>query len=250
MPAGYRILPAIYDRWQNSYGKDYSTLILPRLLSSIEEFGIRRSTMVDIACGTGSLALMLARRGWTVFGVDASPGMLREARRRLEGRELPVRFFRQDMRELRLREPVMLATCLFDSLNHLLVPGDILRTFRAVCASLAPGGYFIFDVNNERCFSRLWTRTQTVHHSDFVLILANSYDGEKAIARSDVTLFLRKGRTYEMHNEIVRERCFAGSDLRVLLERAGFRVKRMEDFNFTNVPELGKMKTWCVAQRR
>ena len=47
MPAGYTVLPLIYDRWQRTYGKDYSTLILPRLLATIEAFRIPTSSMED-----------------------------------------------------------------------------------------------------------------------------------------------------------------------------------------------------------
>ena len=63
MEAGYRNLPPYYDRWQKSYGKDFSTLIFPRLLASIRPHRIGGRTMLDLACGTGTLALLLARRG-------------------------------------------------------------------------------------------------------------------------------------------------------------------------------------------
>jgi len=60
MEAGYRNLPPYYDRWQKSYGKDFSTLILPRLIASIRVHRISGRTMVDVACGTGTLALLMA----------------------------------------------------------------------------------------------------------------------------------------------------------------------------------------------
>ena len=110
MEAGYRNLPPYYDRWQKSYGKDFSTLILPRLIASIRVHRISGRTMVDVACGTGTLALLMARRGWEVFGVDASEGMLAQATEKLAGLSLPVELFRQDMRELALPRPVHMAT--------------------------------------------------------------------------------------------------------------------------------------------
>ncbi|HCV42759.1 MAG TPA: hypothetical protein DGH68_04705, partial [Bacteroidetes bacterium] len=85
MASGYKILPEVYDRWQQSYGKDFSTLILPKLLQTIKIHKIPTSSLLDLACGTGTLAVMMARRGWKVFGIDASEGMLREGRTKTKG---------------------------------------------------------------------------------------------------------------------------------------------------------------------
>lgn len=249
MPSGYTVLPLVYDRWQKTYGKDYSGLILPRVLATLKSLGIRPGTMLDLACGTGSLAFSMKRRGWRVWGVDGSALMIEAANAKLRGPAVPVRFLRQDMRDLHLPEEVDLATCLFDSVNHLPGRGDLLKTFRAVAGALKPGGYFVFDVNNERCFRRLWTRDSVVRHRDFTMFFQNVYDRPRRTACSRVTLFLRKGDRYERSEEIVCERFFPRSVVRSLLERAGFTVQRVEDFNFTGNPEVGRIKTWWVARR-
>jgi ubiquinone/menaquinone biosynthesis C-methylase UbiE len=56
----YEVLSRVYDPWQKSYGKDYSTIILPQLLATIKFLGIPKSTMLDLACGTGALAVLMA----------------------------------------------------------------------------------------------------------------------------------------------------------------------------------------------
>jgi SAM-dependent methyltransferase len=249
MPAGYEVLSLIYDRWQKTYGADYSTLILPRLLDTIGRHSIPTTSMVDVACGTGALGLMMARRGWTVWGVDASERMVEEARRKLRSKRYRATILRQDMRALRLPVQVGLATSMFDSLNHILTSRELLRVFRRVCGSLVPGGHFVFDVNNELCFRKLWTRTGTIHHRDFTIILENRYESGRKMAYSFVTVFLRNGDRYRRLGEIVRERCFARKEVRELLETAGFKVQECEDFNFTDVPEMGKVKTWWVARK-
>jgi len=247
MSAGYSALPIVYDRWQRTYGKDYSTLILPRLLATIDAFGVPTSTMLDVACGTGSLAIMMARRSWRVWGIDASRRMIAAAR----AKRVPagrVRFLHQDMREASLDTRVKLATSMFDSLNHLLTPGELLKTFRAVRGCLEPGGLFVFDINNERCFEHLWTRNGAAHHRDFTLILENSYNPGLRMARSRVTLFLRHGRHYRRHAETVWERCFTRREVARMLRRAGFRIRSCEDFSFAADPALGRIKSWWVAE--
>ncbi len=150
---GYQFLPQIYDRWQQSYGKDFSTLILPKLLHTIKAHDIPRSTLLDLACGTGTLAIMMARRGWDVLGVDASIGMVQEAMRKTDGTRLPIAFTRQDMRSFSVPAQVGLVTCMFDGINHLMNARDLLRCFRCAHHALRTGGYLIFDVNNEFCYT-------------------------------------------------------------------------------------------------
>ena len=186
--AGYRILPRVYDRWQRSYGKDYSETILPRLLSSLRKYRIAGTTMVDVACGTGSLAILMAREGWHATGVDASEGMIACAAAKSEGTKLPLSFLRQDMRELRLEAPVHLATSFFDSLTHLLDEAELLETFRRVFLSLLPEAWFVFDTSNKRCFSTLWTMAETITTDEFIMTLENSYDPKSRLGKSVVTL--------------------------------------------------------------
>lgn len=246
---GYTVLPLVYDRWQKMYGRDYSTLILPRVLDTIDRCRIPRGAMLDLACGTGTLAFHMARRGWTVWGVDGSKGMLAaaEAKKLLLTRN--VTFLRMDMRALRLPVQVELATCLFDSLNHLPSAADLLKTFRAVAACLKHGGYFVFDLNNELCFRTLWTKTEAARHRDFTLILKNSYDPRRQVARSLVTLFLKEGPRYQRFQETVCERFFSSAEVTGLLRRSGLIGLESSDFNFADDPTVGNLKTWWVARK-
>jgi SAM-dependent methyltransferase len=248
MGAGYSILPPVYDRWQKTYGKDFSELILPRLLNTVRAHKISGTTMADLACGTGTLALLMARRGWRVTGVDASAGMIERAEAKAAPLRLPVSFLRQDMRSFRLPGEVNMVTSFFDSLNHILSPGDLAGVFRRVHAALRPGGWFVFDMNNELCFSLLWTKSELVTHDDFLLELENSYDRGAGLAECRVTLTDRTGEQAQQV-EIVRERLYTAPVVREALEGAGLIVRACEDFNFTLNPDVGKIKTWWVAEK-
>lgn len=249
MKIGYQILPEVYDRWQRAYGKDFTTIILPKLLHSLKSFGVKRSTMLDLACGTGTLAVEMARRKWSVIGVDASGGMLQEARRKADAAGHAIVFLQQDMRSLRLNDTVGLVTCMFDAVNHLGSSRDLLRCFRRVHAVLEEGGYFIFDVNNELSFRTLWRQTQVNDGDGFSVILRNSFDARRRRGVSDVTVFVRKGELYERREEKVHERYFPKDELEDMLRLAGFEVLESEDFNFTNDPTVGAIKTWWVARK-
>jgi SAM-dependent methyltransferase len=245
MASGYEVLPAVYDRWQKSYGKDFSELILPKLLSTIRRHRISGDSLVDVACGTGSLALSMARRGWKVAGIDASQGMIDVAKKKFRDARLPATFLVEDMRDFSLPAPVSLATSFFDGLNHLLEKEGLLSAFRAVSRSLVPGGWFVFDMNNEQCFTHLWTKNETIDLDGVTLTLESAYDrGEKL--GTCVARLLVGG---EEKTERVAERCYAPETVRALLNEAGFEVRGSEDFNFTPNPLIGKLKTWWVAEK-
>jgi SAM-dependent methyltransferase len=115
----------------------------------LRRHGIRLDSVADVACGTGTLVRWLCDRGApVVFGVDASPAMLRVAVAKNRGR--PARFLRQSFASLRLPCRVGLITCTFDGLNYLLTPGTLLAALRRFRANLAPGGYVVFDLVTDR----------------------------------------------------------------------------------------------------
>jgi len=247
--AGYKVLPAVYDRWQGTYGKDYSSLIFPRILETFRRYSIPASTLLDVACGTGTLALLLRPYGWRVRGIDGSAGMVRKAREKCRPFRSRISFGHQVMQDLRVRSRVDVCTCMFDSLNHLTTLRDLRVTFRGMRSALNPGGWVIFDVNNDACYRTLWHGTQTLEHHDFVLRFTNSYNPVRRLARSHVNVQWRGKRRRPDQEEVVVERCFTRSELRSALTMNGFRVLESDDFNFAGIPEVGELKMWWVAKR-
>ncbi len=245
----YTAFAKIYDRWQEALGVPFSHLILPKLDRAIEKHQIKVESMVDLACGTGTLAIIMAERGIRTFGIDLSEEMLKRAKAKAKGRELPLTLRCQDMRNFRLPMPVDLATCFFNSLNHLLTLEDLLHTFRSVHRALKDGGYFIFDVNNYRCFEALWTKTSIAHQEDFTLIMENRFDKGSHRATALLTIFRRKGRAFRRDQDRIEERWFLDGEIRRTLRRAGFRVVEKENFNpFSHLP-FKDLKSFWVCQK-
>jgi SAM-dependent methyltransferase len=92
----------------------------------------------DLACGTGTTALMLASKGIKMYGVDLSPTMCRLAREKSRCLGLRLRVVVGDMRHFRLTEPVDLILCEFDALNHLERKGDLTLGCTCCFARFAP----------------------------------------------------------------------------------------------------------------
>ena len=105
-------------------------------------------TVLDLACGTGTMSFLLAERGYEVIGVDFSPEMLAvAAEKSLEGDgEAPI-FLCQSMEELDLYGTVDACVCLLDSVNHVTEPDRLQQALRRVWLFLEAGGLFVFDVH-------------------------------------------------------------------------------------------------------
>jgi SAM-dependent methyltransferase len=102
--------------------------------------------LVELAIGNGRVAIPVAvATGRPVVGIDSSPGMLAQARRRAAeaGVELDLR--EGDMRDLALDEPAALIYCPFRALLHLPTWADRRRTFERVAASLRSDGRFAWN---------------------------------------------------------------------------------------------------------
>ena len=132
---------------------DYdATLGLPFFLQTrnaferlVRRYGIHFRSAADIGCGTGLFARHLkVSRPISVFAVDLSEPMLRIAARNCCGTNVVL--LRQDLRRLLLPHPVDLITANFDTLNHMVKPGDLRQALRRIVENLKPGGHLIFDV--------------------------------------------------------------------------------------------------------
>ncbi len=116
------------------------------LLEKVVAGVLRRqpATVLDLGCGTGNHAVILADRGHRVTGIDASAAMLRVARAKARGRRNPA-FVRADMRRFDLGRTFDAAICMDGAYTHLLTERDLLAHLRTVRRHLRPGGVYVFE---------------------------------------------------------------------------------------------------------
>lgn len=121
-------------------------------------------SVLDIACGTGSLLIEIAGAGYEVFGFDLSPSMVQQAQRKLQARwlvpnglHLPEKQVSRtghlwcgDMRCFAVRKPVDVALCLYDSINYCEGIASVAQVLMTAAAAVRRGGLLIFDICTER----------------------------------------------------------------------------------------------------
>lgn len=180
--------------------------------------------ILDLGCGTGTATNLLARKGYSVVGLDASRSMLDVAREKSDHR---IPLVQADFRALPFRnETFTTAFSMFDSINNLLTPEDLERAFREVFRILTPGGLFTFDVNTPWVLEHFWGDDEKVKEIGHVVsIWRTTYDARRRRSRLWITVFVptRVPGLYERMDEIHEEQGYDPDELREHLQNAGFR---------------------------
>ncbi|MDX9755124.1 MAG: class I SAM-dependent methyltransferase, partial [bacterium] len=147
------VYEAVYNAFADIYDEvmrdvDYASWAR-HIINLADRFEIQVDKILELACGTGSLAIHLAQLDFAITGIDRSEAMLHHAKEksRQEGVSIPFHAASmQSFSSVSLDQDFDLILCLYDSLNYLLNEEDIHATFQEVTTHLRPGGAFIFDV--------------------------------------------------------------------------------------------------------
>jgi len=222
---------------------DYLSKLLPR-------HGFAGTTALDLACGTGTVAVALARQGLQVYAIDSSPAMIEQARRKVAEAKVDIAFSCQDMRSFTLPTQVDLVTCLYDSLNYLLSPADLTQAFRQVWAALRPGGLLLADVNTPAALTHIWGCDTYFGESPTVSIaMQNTYDEARCQSTVTITGFVRHSDLYERFQEEHVQRGYTPAEVTTALTTAGLRViAHYECFSFDD-PGPASQRVMYVVRR-
>ena len=134
--SSYQQLAGAYDELTWDVGYEKRADFLEKLFRRSR---IPVHTVLDLACGTGSMTWLLAGRGYELIAVDGSEEMLAAAREKSAPAEVPPLFLHQSMPRLDLYGTVDAAICCLDSLNYLTNPRDVQRTFQRLHLFISPG---------------------------------------------------------------------------------------------------------------
>ncbi len=204
-------------------------------------------TVLDLACGTGSMTWLLARRGYEMIAVDGSADMLAVAMAKAEdvGGEAPI-FLHQSMHRLDLYGTVDAAVCCLDSLNYLTRPDDLRRTLERLRLFIAPGGLLVFDVNTEEKFRMMDGQVFLDETEDAYCIWRTAY--RRRICTYHVDLFRRCGALWHRSEELHRQRYYDRQELCDALAAAGFGRVRVYGDCRMRPPRQGEQRVYfsCV----
>lgn len=193
------------------------------LIKAARRYKINLNTIVDLACGTGNTTVLWGKkRGRSVVGVDASDAMLREAKKKSK----TIKWYKQDLRKLNIKERADAVTCHFDALNHILKPQDLQKVFRCVAQILNRGGLFQFDMNTKHWFKWLSVHEKLFPIGRHYFIARNAYDTKRKIGTFHQLWFVKdgKGNSYSKREVRVNERAYDTNEIHQMIKKAGLKL--------------------------
>ena len=244
----YEALAASYDGLTRDIPYEKYLRFFKTLL---RRHGVTATTVLDLACGTGSLSVLLAKHGYRVLGVDRSEEMLTvAAEKAMELEENQPFFVAQPMQRLRIPEPVDACVCALDSINYVTKPQDVQKAFRRVYESLRPGGLFVFDINTPYKLESLDGQVFLDETEDSYCVWRAVYEKRHSLCRYGMDLFQQANdglweRSFEEHVE----RAYTPEELSQWLTDAGFaQVERFANLR-PEAPKADELRIFFAAKK-
>ena len=242
----YKALAESYDRLTNDV--DYAATV-DFYEKILEREGLRPRTCVDLACGTGSVTEILARKGYEVTGVDMSEEMLTVAASKVMDLERLPMFSCQRLEQLRLPRAVDMAVCALDSLDYILDPADCAEAIRRAYKVLNPGGIFIFDVNTPEKLRAMDGQVFLDEDDDVYCVWRGEFDEETNICSYGMDLFQRQGAVWHRSFEEHQEYAYSQAQLTGFLKAAGFTHIEVYADRLFEAPREGEQRIYFKARK-
>lgn len=205
---------------------------------------------LDLACGTGSLTRLLAKNGVDVYGVDASAEMLSEAMQRTCEDGLNILYLKQRMQSLDLYGTINTCVCTLDSINHITDSNDVKKAFDRVGLFMDDGGLFVFDVNTTYKHREILKDNSFVFENDRVFCVWQNSLLENDTVSINLDFFEEEDGVYYRSSENFCERAYSDSEIRVMLESAGFEVEAVYGDMTFDVPRETEQRAVYVARMK
>lgn len=198
-----------FSRYYDMLGWNIFAKVCAERLEAFFKFrGQTPETVLNLACGTGELEKLLKKTGIKFTGVDASAGMLREARKKCPG----AKYIRGDAAEVRLDDKFDLVLFLFDSANHMYSLSHLVRVFKNARRHLKKGGHFIFDINTPAGLKG-WEETHIRRDRKYTVITTGTYHDEEMVAEVVIEAFIKEGRNYKRISQLLTEKAYEAADI-------------------------------------
>ena len=242
----YSSLSIVYDRL---IGVDYSARA-EYLLSLFALHGGKSHTLLDLACGTGSLTWELVRRGCDMVAVDGSEEMLALAAEKGTDTDHEPLWLCQDMRELDLYGTVEGAVCTLDGFSHLRKTADVLTVLRRLSLFIEPKGLLIFDVNTPYKHREiLGDNTFVLEDEGLFCTWRNSYRPKTCEVSMLLDIFIEdESGAYERFDDEITERAYSEQTWQKLLKEAQFTPLAVYGDMSAASPALNEQR-WVIVAR-
>ena len=210
--------------------------------------GLEVKTVLDMACGTGTMTEILAGRGYEMIAADASEDMLCVAREKLASTEPAPLLLNQAFDELDLYGTVDAEICCLDGINY-IEPEILDDAFHRMLLFLEPGGVLIFDINTPYKLRGLDGQIFLDENDDVYCVWRTEFDENENVCIYGMDIFARDGEHWNRCEEEHFEFAYSPEFLRSKLLGQGFEdVNVYSELTF-NAPKADDMRVFITARK-
>lgn len=239
--ASYNIFAEFYDDLTQNV--EYEK-IAKYVSSFFKKYYPSGKTVLDLACGTGTLSKLLNEEGYNIIGIDLSDDMLCIASSKSVDN---ASFIKGDISSFALPQKVDYCVCSLDSINHLKSIEQVGECFNCVYNSLVDGGIFVFDVNTVYKHKNVLNdNTFVFDEENFFLSWDNEYLGENTV-RILLDFFVFNGVNYDRFSEEFCEKAYAISELENKLNK--FKILGVYDELTLTEPKNDSERIYFVCKK-
>jgi len=176
-------------------------------------------SVLDLCCGPGRCSIALAKRGFSVTGVDRTTHLLNKARAKARAAHVKIEWVQKDMRDFVRPDSFALVLSMFTSFGYFDDRQEDMIVLENMFTSLRPGGACLIEVlGKERLAKILQSTTSTLLADGTMLVERHEIFDDWTRVRNE-WLLIRKGKvkSFKFHHTI-----YSGLELRDRMQRAGF----------------------------
>ena len=239
----YKSFAAVYDEF-TAAPYDEWLLYIEKIWKN---YGHTPVSVLDLACGSGKMTRLLAKKGYDTIGIDFSGELLAIARQNDD----KTLYLQQNMQDFELYGAVDSIVCLCDSLNYILEYNDLCKIFKLCHKYLEPNGVFIFDLNTEHKYKNILADNSFCETSkNMAYIWENQYFDDEKINEYELTYFIKeKNNQYSRHSEIHSQKAYNPTQIQTALLSANFQNINIYNDLTLNPPTNTSERLFFVAQK-
>ncbi len=207
-------------------------------------------TILDMGCGTGGHAFLLAEKGYNVTGIDIADSMLSIAKEKAKKARIAVDFLKADIRDFNLNKRFDGAIAMFAVMGYQTTNEDLEKALLNVSQHLKLGGLFIFDVwfgptvLTERPETRIQEfKKDGVRTIRMVTPELNSISQIVSVKYN--ILQINREKVIAEVDEVHEMRFFFIQELKLFLESAGFEM--MKTCPFMDADREPRQGDWNIS---
>lgn len=186
--------------------------------------------VLDVACGTGNHAMILAKKGFNMYAQDMSADMLGLARKKAKSKNLKIKFMpARPMQSFSHKRKFDAVIAMFSSIDYVIGHNDFKSTLKNIRACLKNTGIFTFDFWNKSYVLKHYSPSRKRIFADgdkkVVRISKTNLDRGNSVAKIEYTChYFDNGRKLHSINESHRMKFYGISEIKKILNECGFET--------------------------